>query len=94
MLQGLAGELGITAALGDDRQGKLALWQVIARSSKIQSLAQEVCTFELNLHEDHRHHFRSGVHAKVAVENSSVDCGLITPAVWPKSVERQRGRIV
>jgi len=31
VLQGLAGELGITAALGDDRQGKLALWQVIAR---------------------------------------------------------------
>ena len=32
VLQGLAGELGITAALGDDRQGKLALWQVIARA--------------------------------------------------------------
>ena len=31
VLQGLAAELGITAALGDDRQGKLALWQVIAR---------------------------------------------------------------
>ncbi len=32
VLQGLAAELGITAALGDDRQGKLALWQVIARA--------------------------------------------------------------
>ncbi|MCX6880513.1 MAG: IS1634 family transposase [Verrucomicrobia bacterium] len=32
VLQGLAGELGITAALGEDRQGKLALWQVIARA--------------------------------------------------------------
>jgi len=32
VLQGLAGELGITAALGNDRQGKLALWQVIARA--------------------------------------------------------------
>jgi hypothetical protein len=32
VLQGLAGELGITAALGDERQGKLALWQVIARA--------------------------------------------------------------
>lgn len=32
VLHGLAGELGITAALGDDRQGKLALWQVIARA--------------------------------------------------------------
>jgi len=32
VLHGLAGELGIAAALGDDRQGKLALWQVIARA--------------------------------------------------------------
>lgn len=32
VLQGLAEELGIAAALGDDRQGKLALWQVIARA--------------------------------------------------------------
>jgi transposase len=32
VLQGLAAELGITAALGDDRQGKLALWQIIARA--------------------------------------------------------------
>lgn len=31
ILHGLAGELGIAAALGHDRQGKLALWQVIAR---------------------------------------------------------------
>ena len=31
VLHGLAGELGIIAALGNDRQGKLALWQVIAR---------------------------------------------------------------
>jgi len=30
-LQGLAGQLGIVRALGTDRQGKLALWQVIAR---------------------------------------------------------------
>lgn len=32
VLQGLARELGITAALGDDREGRLALWQVIARA--------------------------------------------------------------
>jgi transposase len=32
VLHGLAVELGIAAALGDDRQGKLALWQVIARA--------------------------------------------------------------
>ena len=32
VLQGLAGELGIVDALGKDRQGKLALWQVIARA--------------------------------------------------------------
>jgi len=32
VLQGLAGDLGITAALGDDREGRLALWQVIARA--------------------------------------------------------------
>ena len=31
ILAGLAEELGITRALGSDRQGKLALWQVIAR---------------------------------------------------------------
>ena len=31
VLHGLACELGIAAALGNDRQGKLALWQVIAR---------------------------------------------------------------
>jgi transposase len=31
ILHGLAAELGITRALGSDRQGKLALWQVIAR---------------------------------------------------------------
>ena len=28
ILQGLAGELGIVAALGDDREGRLALWQI------------------------------------------------------------------
>lgn len=32
VLQGLAGDLGIAAALGDDREGRLALWQVIARA--------------------------------------------------------------
>ncbi len=32
VLQSLAGELGIVHALGHDRQGKLALWQVIARA--------------------------------------------------------------
>jgi transposase len=31
VLHGLACELGIAAALGNERQGKLALWQVIAR---------------------------------------------------------------
>ncbi len=31
MLHALAGELGLAAALGPSRQGKLALWQVIAR---------------------------------------------------------------
>ena len=31
LLSQLARELGIVAALGSDRQGKLALWQVIAR---------------------------------------------------------------
>lgn len=31
LLHALAGELGLTAALGPSRQGKLALWQVIAR---------------------------------------------------------------
>lgn len=31
-LAALAGELGITAALGDERAGRLALWQVIARA--------------------------------------------------------------
>ena len=42
VLQGLAGELGITAALGDERQGKLALWQVIARAMNSQWLPQAV----------------------------------------------------
>jgi hypothetical protein len=32
VLAGLAGELGITAALGEDRAGRLALWQVLARA--------------------------------------------------------------
>ena len=32
VLHGLACQLGIAAALGNDRQGKLALWQVIARA--------------------------------------------------------------
>ena len=32
VLRGLAEVLGITAALGDDREGRLALWQVIARA--------------------------------------------------------------
>ncbi len=32
VLRGLAEDLGITAALGDDREGRLALWQVIARA--------------------------------------------------------------
>lgn len=32
VLAGLAAQLGITAALGNDRAGKLALWQVIARA--------------------------------------------------------------
>ena len=32
VLRGLAEELGITAALGDDTAGRLALWQVIARA--------------------------------------------------------------
>ncbi len=31
VLSQLARELGLVAALGSDRQGKLALWQVIAR---------------------------------------------------------------
>ena len=31
LLSQVARELGITSALGNDRQGKLALWQVIAR---------------------------------------------------------------
>jgi len=32
VLRGIAQALGIVAALGDDRQGRLALWQVIARA--------------------------------------------------------------
>lgn len=32
VLRGLAEDLGIAAALGDDREGRLALWQVIARA--------------------------------------------------------------
>src|SRR5262249_10298388 len=32
LLSQLARELGVVAALGSDRQGKLALWQVIARA--------------------------------------------------------------
>lgn len=32
VLRGIAEDLGILAALGDDRQGRLALWQVIARA--------------------------------------------------------------
>ena len=32
VLEGLARELGIAQALGTDRQGRLALWQVIARA--------------------------------------------------------------
>lgn len=32
VLRGLAEELGIVAALGDEREGRLALWQVIARA--------------------------------------------------------------
>jgi hypothetical protein len=32
VLSGLARELGITAALGDERAGRLALWQVVARA--------------------------------------------------------------
>ena len=31
VLEGLAQELGLVKALGTDRQGKLALWQIIAR---------------------------------------------------------------
>jgi len=31
LLQQLAGELGLSQALGDDREGRLALWQVLAR---------------------------------------------------------------
>jgi hypothetical protein len=31
LLSQLARELGVVAALGSDRQGKLALWQIIAR---------------------------------------------------------------
>lgn len=32
VLRGVAEDLGIVAALGDDREGRLALWQVIARA--------------------------------------------------------------
>jgi hypothetical protein len=32
VLQGIAQQLGIVTALGDDEQGRLALWQVIARA--------------------------------------------------------------
>lgn len=63
VLQGLAGELGITAALGDDRQGKLALWQVIARAidqgsrlSAVRLATSHVCCDLLGLdafNEDH-----------------------------------------
>lgn len=32
LLHQVAGELGLPAALGDDRQGRLALWQILART--------------------------------------------------------------
>lgn len=63
VLQGLAEELGIAAALGDDRQGKLALWQVIARAidqgsrlSAVRLAASHACCDLLGLdpfNEDH-----------------------------------------
>ena len=63
VLEGLAGELGITAALGRDRQGKLALWQVIARVidqgsrlSAVRLASSHVCCDLLGLdafNEDH-----------------------------------------
>jgi hypothetical protein len=63
VLHGLAAELGITAALGDDRQGRLALWQVIARAidqgsrlSAVRLAASHVCCDLLGLapfNEDH-----------------------------------------
>jgi hypothetical protein len=32
LLSRLANDLGVTAALGDSREGRLALWQVLART--------------------------------------------------------------
>jgi len=63
ILHGLACELGIAAALGNDRQGKLALWQVIARVidqgsrlSAVRLATSHACCDLLGLeafHEDH-----------------------------------------
>lgn len=63
VLHGLARELGITTALGSSRQGKLALWQVIARAldqgsrlSAVRLAGSHACCELLGLdafHEDH-----------------------------------------
>lgn len=63
VLHGLACELGLAAALGNDRQGKLALWQVIARVidqgsrlSAVRLATSHACCDLLGLeafHEDH-----------------------------------------
>jgi len=63
VLHGLACELGIASALGNDRQGKLALWQVLARVidqgsrlSAVRLATSHACCDLLGLdafHEDH-----------------------------------------
>ena len=63
VLSGLARDIGITQALGSDRQGKLALWQVIARVidqgsrlSAVRLAASHACCDLLELdsfNEDH-----------------------------------------
>ena len=63
VLQQLAQRLGLTAALGSDRQGKLALWQVLARAlqpgsrlSAVRLAASHAACDVLELdpfHEDH-----------------------------------------
>jgi len=63
ILHGLACELGLASALGNERQGKLALWQVIARVidqgsrlSAVRLATSHACCDLLALetfHEDH-----------------------------------------